>query len=142
MLLIHPFVQATGILVCIAAFVTGLQRVRSHHLKQKVRFPWKLHVLLGKIALVTLLAGMTLGLGMVRYSWDANLMTMGHGTMGLVILPFLLVGLVSGVVLDAKGRQRPLLRIVHGLNNTVLLLLVLNQIRTGLEVYRLFVAGL
>jgi hypothetical protein len=141
-LLVHPLVQATGILVLVAAFFTGLQRVRSLHLKQKVRFPWKRHVLLGKIALVTLMTGMTVGLGMVRYFWGANLMTMGHGAMGLVIFSFLLFGLISGLILDRKGKQRPVLRVLHGLSNTALLLLVLNQVRTGLEVYRLFVLDL
>jgi hypothetical protein len=88
------------------------------------------------------MTGMTVGLGMVRYFWGANLMTMGHGAMGLVIFSFLLFGLISGLILDRKGKQRPVLRVLHGLSNTALLLLVLNQVRTGLEVYRLFVLDL
>ena len=142
MLLIHPAIQAAGILFVLAAFATGLQRVRSHHLKQKVRFPWKLHVLLGRIALASLLAGASVGFGMVRYSWGESFMTMGHGATGMVIVPFLLFGLASGYLLDRKKGQHPVLRILHGLSNTVLLLLLVNQARTGLEVYRLFVAGL
>jgi hypothetical protein len=134
--------QAAGILLVIVAFLTGLQRVRSHHLKQKVRFPWKLHVLLGRIALASLLAGASVGFGMVRYSWGESFMTMGHGVTGMVILPFLLFGLASGNLLDRKKGQHPVLRVLHGLSNAVLLLLLINQARTGLEVYRLFLTGL
>jgi hypothetical protein len=134
--------QAAGILLVIAAFLTGLQRVRSHHLKQKVRFPWKLHVLVGRIALTSLLAGAAVGFTMVRYSWGESFMTMGHGVTGMVIVPFLLFGLVSGNLLDRRKGQHPRLRVLHGANNTMLLFLLLNQARTGLEVYRLFVAGL
>ena len=142
MLFIHPVMQATGILLVLLAFVAGVQRVRSLHLKQKVRFPWKLHVLVGRIALTSLLAGAAVGFVAVRYSWGQSFMTMGHGLTGMVIVPFLLFGLVSGAVLDRKKGQHPRLRILHGLSNAVLLLLLLNQARTGLEVYRLFVAGL
>jgi len=141
-LLIHPVMQAAGILLVLAAFATGLQRVRSHHLKQKVRFPWKLHVLVGRVAMVSLLTGAAVGFGMVRYSWGESFMTMGHGVTGMVILPFLLFGLASGNLLDRKKGQHPVLRVLHGLSNAVLLLLLINQARTGLEVYRLFLTGL
>ena len=141
-LLIHPFVQAAGIVLVLAAFLSGVQRFRSLHLHQRTSFPWRRHVLLGKAAFFTLLAGAGLGLGMVRYHWDQNLMTMGHGKTGLVILPLLLFGIVSGLLLDAKKAKGTVLKVLHGVNNTLVLLLVLNQLRTGLRVYRLFVSGL
>lgn len=143
MLLIHPVVQGLGIILLIYAFVMGLQRTRSLHLNRKASFPWKRHVLVGKIALMTLMAGMSIGLGMTRYHWDQNLMTMGHGKAGLFLLfPLMAFGLASGLLLDSRGKSRKLLQILHGINNTILLLLVINQIRTGLEVYRLFASGL
>lgn len=142
MLFIHPVMQAAGIFLVLFAFATGLQRVRSQHLKQKVRFPWKFHVLAGRIALASLLVGAAVGFAMVRHSWGESFMTMGHGLTGMVTVPFLLFGLVSGAVLDGKKGQHPRLRIAHGVSNAVLLLLLLNQARTGLEVYRLFLAGL
>lgn len=142
MLLIHPMVQAAGILLVLAAALSGVQRFRSLHLHQQTSFPWRRHVLLGKAAFFTLLAGAGLGLGMVRYHWDQNLMTMGHGKTGLVILPLLVFGIVSGLLLDAKKAKGTVLKVHHGVNNTLVLLLVLNQLRTGLRVYRLFVSGL
>jgi hypothetical protein len=60
----------------------------------------------------------------------------------MVIVPFLLFGLASGAVLDKEKGKHPRLRVLHGLSNAMLLLLLLNQARTGLEVYRLFLTGL
>jgi hypothetical protein len=142
MLLIHPAIQATAILLVIYAFLTGLQRFRALHLKQKAVFPWKRHVLIGRVALTLLLTGLVVGFAMVRFHWGQNLMTMGHGKMALIILPFILFGLFSGQMLNRKGPKPPALRIFHGLNNTLVLILLLNQARLGIEVYRLFVAEL
>jgi len=143
LLLIHPIVQGCGIVLLVYAFLMGLQRTRSLHLKQKSSFPRKRHVILGKLALVTLMAGMSIGLGMTRYHWDQNMMTMGHGKTGLfLLLPLMIFGMASGLALDGKRKQRKVLQVLHGINNTALLLLVINQIRTGLEVYRLFASGL
>jgi hypothetical protein len=142
MLLIHPAIQAAGIVLALISFITGFQRFRSLHLGQRVRFPWKWHVIAGKTTMVLLLIGLPLGLAMVRITWGSNLMTMGHGKTALVILPLLIFGFVSGQVLDAKKGRRRLLPAMHGINNALLLLMILNQARTGLEVYRTFVSGL
>ncbi|MEN8142414.1 MAG: DUF4079 domain-containing protein, partial [Thermodesulfobacteriota bacterium] len=123
LLFIHPLIQATAILLAAYAFLTGLQRFRALHLHQQTTFPWKRHVLIGRITLAMILAGMILGLAMVRFHWQKNLMTMGHGEMGLVLIPFLLFGIVSGLILDSKGKGRKTLRLLHGINNTLVLLL-------------------
>ncbi len=142
MLLIHPAIQATAILLALYAFLTGLQRVRAFHLKQKAVFPWKRHVLVGRVAFTLLMTGLVVGFAMVRFHWGQNLMTMGHGKMALVTLPFMLLGFFSGHLLNRKGPHPPALRIFHGLNNTLVLILLLNQARLGIKVYRLFVAEL
>jgi hypothetical protein len=143
LLLIHPIVQGCGIVLLVYAYLMGLQRARSLHLNRKTYFPWKRHVLFGKLALVTLMAGMSIGLAMTRFHWDQNMMTMGHGKTGIFLLfPLILFGLVSGLFLDGRGKSRKVLQVLHGINNTALLLLVINQIRTGLEVYRVFASGL
>jgi hypothetical protein len=46
------------------------------------------------------------------------------------------------VTLDGKVKERQVLRVLHGVSNTVLLLLLLNQARSGLRVYMTFVSGL
>ena len=142
MLLVHPVMQGFGILVALYAFATGMQRFRSVHLKQKVPFAWKRHVLAGRIAFGILAAGFVVGLVMVRVHWGQNLMTLGHGKMALVTLPLMIVGFLSGHMLNGKSGHKEVLRVIHGLNNMVVLLLLLNQARLGLEVYGLFVSGL
>jgi hypothetical protein len=142
MLLIHPVVQMAGIILLLAAFVYGVQRFRSLHLNQKVPFLWKRHVLLGEAALGTLIVGTGIGLVMTRYHWGEFLMTLGHGKTGLVILPMLLFGLISGLILDKKKPRGKTLKVLHGLNNTLILILSLNQIRTGIKIYLMFTAGL
>ena len=142
MLLVHPVLQAVGILAAIYAFATGVQRFRSVHLKQKAPFAWKRHVLAGRIAFVVLISGFVVGLVMVRVRWSQNLMTLGHGRVALVTLPFMVFGFLPGQKLNGKSGHKEVLRVIHGLNNIVVLLLLLNQARLGLEVYRLFVSGL
>jgi hypothetical protein len=120
----------------------GLKRIRSFHFKQQVAFPWKRHVLFGRITFSLLLTGMVVGLTMVRLFWDNNFMTLGHGKMAMVTLPFILFGFFSGELLNRKVSQQAVLRILHGGNNVVVLILLLNQARLGIEVYQLYVAGL
>ena len=79
---------------------------------------------------------------MVRLHWGNNLMTLGHGKMALVMVPFMLFGFVSGQILTRKGPHQAIWRIIHGLNNTLLMLLAINQARLGLKVYRLFLTEL
>lgn len=142
MLLLHPVIQTIAILLAFYTFLTGLKRFRAFHLKQKVIFPWKRHVLVGRVTLSLLLIGLILGFTMVRLHWGHNLMTFGHGKMALVIVPFILFGFLSGHFLSSKKPNLPALRILHGLNNLILLVLLFNQARLGIEVYKLFVVGL
>jgi len=142
MLLVHPVVQLAGIILALAAFGYGVQRFRSLHLNQKVPFPWKKHVLLGEAALATLIVGTGIGLAMTRYHWGQFLMTLGHGKIGLLILPLLVFGFVSGLILDRKKPRGKFLKVLHGLNNTLILILALNQLRTGIQIYLMFTKGL
>jgi len=141
LLIIHPVMQSLAILLAFYTFLMGLKRFRSFHLKHKVQFPWKRHVLFGKITTSLLLVGMVVGFSMVRYHWGRNFMTLGHGKMAMVVLPVLLLAFVSGYLLDRQVTYRNPLRIFHGLNNILLFALLLNQARLGVEVYQLYVAG-
>jgi hypothetical protein len=141
-LIIHPIIQVCGIILVVVTFTSGLQRFRSLHLMQHVRFPRKRHIRVGKIALITLLAGAMIGLSMVRYHWGHNLMTMGHGKMGLILLTLLIPGLISGWILATGQKHSLLLKAFHGAINTLLLLLALNQVQTGFKVLQMFVFDL
>ena len=50
MLVIHPIIQFSAVMLTLYVFYLVVQRFRSLHLHQKTLFRWKRHVLLGKIA--------------------------------------------------------------------------------------------
>ncbi len=142
MLLIHPAIQTIAILIALYAFWMGSKRALAVHFHKKAVFPWKRHIWTGRIAFSLLLIGFFVGMAMVRIHWGNNLMTLGHGKMALVTLPFIVAGFIMGEMLARKSPHRDKLRVVHGLNNLLVLILLFNQARLGIEVYRLFVAGL
>jgi hypothetical protein len=141
-LLIHPTLQATAIGLALIALMLGVQRFRSLHLDQKVRFPRKGHMLVGKFAIAGLLVGACLGMAMTRHAWGQSFMTMGHGVGGVVTLAVLAIGGATGWMLDRKPKKRVWLPAFHGLTNTLGVALALNQVRTGIAVYQTFVSGL
>lgn len=142
MLLIHPTLQAIAIGLALTALMLGVQRFRSLHLGHKVRFPRKVHVGMGRLAIAGLLVGAGLGMAMTRHAWGQSFMTMGHGVGGVVTLSVFAVGGATGWMLDRKPKKRVWLPAFHGLTNTLGVALALNQVRTGIEVYRTFVSGL
>ncbi len=141
MLVIHPIIQFFVMLLALYVFYLGLQRFRLLHLHQKVVFRWKRHVVLGEIALGVLLAGMLGGMAMVYAYWHRVIITGIHAKIALVMVPFMIFGLVSGLFMNHKKKQRRILALIHGLNNLVVLILALTQIVSGSWVYRVFVLG-
>ena len=141
MLFLHPVLQLSANLLALYVFFLGVQRFRSLHLKQKVKFNWKRHVLLGKITMFGWLAGMLGGAGMAYITWGGFLITGTHGKVARVMPPLILFGLFSGLYMNRKKKKRTLLPIVHGLNNMIVLALALYQISTGWWVLNAYVLG-
>ena len=141
MLVVHPVIQFFAILLALYVFYLGAQRFRALHLRQKAIFGWKRHVVLGEIALGLLLCGMIGGITMVYVYWHGFLITGTHGKVALAMAPFVIFGLVSGLYLHCKKKERKLLPLVHGLNNLAVLILAGTQIVTGWWVYGAFVLG-
>ncbi|RLB25215.1 MAG: hypothetical protein DRG66_08250 [Deltaproteobacteria bacterium] len=96
---------------------------------------------LGEIALGVLLAGMVGGIAIVYISWHGLFITGIHGKVALVMAPFIIFGLISGLYMNHKKRKRRILPFLHGLNNLVILIMALSQVITGFRVYRAFVLG-
>jgi len=140
-LVIHPIIQFLAILLTLYVFYLGLQRFRLLHLQHKVVFRWKRHVALGEIALGVLLAGMFGGMAMVYAYWHGLIITGIHGKVALGVMPFMIFGLVSGLYMNRKKKQRRILPLVHGLNNLFVLVMAVSQIVSGSWVYRAFVLG-
>ena len=142
MFLVHPIFQSVGILMAVYVWWLGFQRFKMLHLNQKIRFNWKQHVRFGIMATVSWLIGISGGLYMIKSSWHGMLITGIHSKIGVLIIPFILFSVGTGLYMDQKKKKRKVLPLIHGINNTVMLLLALSQIYTGIIVYQEFVLGL
>jgi len=141
LLVIHPVIQLSALLLALYVLYLGVQRFRFLHLKQKALFRRKRHVVLGEIALATLLSGMLGGMAMVYIFWNGFLITGTHGKVALVMAPFIIFGIVSGVYMNVKKKERRIFNLIHGLNNLILMILAVIQVVSGWWVYRMFVLG-
>jgi len=141
MFLIHPIFQSAGIMIVLYVMKLGISRFRMVHLKQKTSFNWKNHVRFGIVATVIWLMGAFGGLFMVKTSWHGILITGSHAKVGLIMIPFILFAICSGVYMDRNKKKRKILPLVHAICNTVMLILSLSQIYTGIGVYKTYVLG-
>lgn len=141
MLVIHPIIQLSAIVLTLYVFYLGVQRFRSVNLHQKTLFRWKRHVLLGKIAMSALLVGMMGGMTMAYLYFHGFLITGIHGKTALVMAVFIIFGGASGLYMNHNKKKRTALPVIHGLNNFILLIFALTQVITGWRVYMQFVLG-
>ena len=141
MLVIHPIIQFSAVMLTLYVFYLGVQRFRSLHLHQKTLFRWKRHVLLGKIALLALAGGMMGGMTMVYLYWHGFLITGFHGRIALVMTSFIIFSAASGLYMNHNKKKRTVLPMIHGLSNLVLLIFALTQAVTGWRIYMMFVLG-
>lgn len=141
MLVIHPIIQLSAIVLTLYVFYLGVQRFRSVNLHQKTLFRWKRHVLLGKIAMSALLGGMMGGMTMAYLYFHGFLITGIHGKTALVMAVFIIFGGASGLYMNHNKKKRTALPVIHGLNNFILLIFALTQVITGWRVYMQFVLG-
>ncbi len=142
MFLIHPIFQSVGILIALYVMKLGISRFRMSHFKAKIRFNWNQHVRLGLVATTIWLIGICVGLYTVKTNWYGFLITGQHAKTGLLLIPFILFSIASGMAMDRRKKQRKVLPLIHGICNTIMLLIVLFQIYTGIGVYRTYVLGL
>ena len=137
MLWLHPILQLVALLIAIRVLFMGINRFRFQHLKQKCAFNWKGHVKQGKIAAWLWMAGLVLGLYMAQHTWGALALTGPHYTMGMLMWPFILIGLVTGYLLQKPSGKRPGLALVHGASNVIAFVLALYQTWSGVDAVRL-----
>ena len=76
---------------------------------------------------------------MVYFYWHGFLMTGFHGRVALVMTPFIIFGITSGLYMNRNKKKRTALPMIHGLSNLILLIFALTQIITGWRVYVQFV---
>lgn len=135
LLSIHPLLQSLAILLAFYAAYLGWPRTLSLHFARRTRFDRWRHALLGSLALGAMMGGTAGGLIVVSRFLHKPILTEVHGKTAMVALPFLVLGLASGIYLYRYPRPRKVLPSLHAINNLLLLLLTLLQGFTGLKLY-------
>lgn len=139
MLWVHPVLQLIATVFGIYAAYLGMERFLSQHLGMRTQFLWKRHVFVGRVALVLWMLGL-MGGGMVaRLKWQVNFVTGAHYQIAFAMVPFMVIGVLSGIYMDRRKAKRTFLPLLHGVCNVLALLLAFLQIRTGWQVIRDFV---
>lgn len=137
---LHPFFQSLAIIFAFYGAILGLQRSRSLHFGQQgVVFKRKRHAWVGFIALVILLGGAAGGKIIAHIVWQGMVVIHLHDKLALAILPFLLFGMITGIYLYYSTAKRKVLPALHGINNGILLILLLYQAYSGIHVYLKYV---
>jgi uncharacterized membrane protein YozB (DUF420 family) len=142
MLYLHPLLQFCLTALSVYVLYLGIQRFRSLHLGHKTAFPRKRHILLGKVVLGGWLLGMAGGVYITKAYWQRTFITGDHAEIAAIMAPLIAWGLISGLYLEFSTRKRILFPLLHGLGNTICVVLALLQILEGWEVLQDFVWGL
>lgn len=138
-LYIHPAIQLLGIYFGFTALYWGGMRFVAVHHKILLGFPWKQHVLYGKIAIFLWLAGIGVGVYFAKAEWSYYRITGDHFVVGMATIPFLLSSFISGYWMDTYKKRRNYLSIAHGVSGFLLCALVFIQIITGFQVLEIFI---
>jgi len=133
MLYIHPLVMTGTILFLFHVFRLGLQRTRSRRLGHKVVFQWKSHVRLGRYVMLLLFLGCIGGLAVAYIRFGEIGSSEDHFLPGVLMLPLIVAGYLTGHSMDADRRARKIVPLVHLANNALLCTLGIMQLVSGIE---------
>lgn len=141
LLLLHPIIQLSAILLAYYAGYLGLQRTRSLHFGHRVLFQRKRHAATGAVALVVLMCGYFGGLILASAMPPGHEGGEIHEIVGTILLPLFVIGGTTGYYLYSIPKKNKTLAIIHGLNNLVILILLLVQIFSGWHILKEHVLG-
>jgi hypothetical protein len=108
MAFIHPFVMLLAVIAGVYTGLLGWQRFQFKRGKAPASaFPWKRHILFGRIFLALLWIGALIGGGYVWYKTGASLTLGLHAAVGVLIVIIFSVGATFGLLLaKRKGSDR------------------------------------
>jgi hypothetical protein len=132
MAFIHPFVMLLAVIAGVYTGLLGWQRFQFKRGKAPASaFPWKRHILFGRIFLALLWIGALIGVGYVWYTIGPVSTAGPHAATGVLILILYSVGASLGLVLTKrKGADR--LAAVHMMINYGTFVFVALQIVLGI----------
>ncbi len=135
---VHPFIQSAALLFMAGAFYGGFKRILNRHLGIQTRFNRKMHMTLGGISIILMLAGTTGGAFITGILWQKLLVTGTHGYVGIIMIPLMLSGISSGIYIKKRVIIPHIIAVMHGGTNILVFILAIYQIWSGISVYRNF----
>lgn len=135
----HPALQVIATMFGVYAGYLGMERFLAQHLGKRTQFLWKRHVFVGRVAIILWMFGLIGGLAVARMKWQVNFVTGLHYKLAFTMVPFLVVGGLTGIYMDRKKAKRTLLPLLHGACNLIALLLALFQVKVGWQVIKDFI---
>jgi len=138
MYILHPSIQTISFILAVITFTMGLRRALTLHMDKRLSFNRKIHILLGKISLIMMFTGLLGGAFIAAVVWENPLVTGMHGYVGYSMAPLIVMAMISGVKLEKSGPKPAWLPLFHGTANTLLIVLALYEILSGIGVYRNF----
>lgn len=136
MLWIHPLLQLVATGIAFYALHLGWVRFRANHFGMSGKFLWKEHVKFGKTAHILWMAGLVLGQYAVSTQWERNGITGNHYWLGQLTMPCIAAGYITGVIMDRTKMPRKYMPLVHGVFNTLAVLLAVALMVTGSVIVR------
>ncbi len=131
---IHPPLMLATLFLAFYALVLGFIRFRVRHLGKKgLVFPWKRHVVLGSSTIALWFAGAGGGLFVTWWYWNSPSFSGLHAMVAAIMVPLMGLGYGTGYIMNRFPGKRRRLPVAHALVNTVLVLLALFQVGTGLS---------
>jgi hypothetical protein len=94
---------------------------------------------MGSVAMLLWSIGLIGGFVVTRNVWYTNFITGLHAKVAVVMCPLIVIGFATGFHMNRVRKKRFLLPLIHGLNNTFLLLLAIYQIYSGWQAMQKFV---
>ena len=94
---------------------------------------------MGSVVMLLWSIGLIGGFVVTRNVWYTNFITGLHAKIAVVMSPLIVIGLFTGFYLNRFKKKRKLLPLIHGFNNTFLLLLAIYQIYSGWQAMQKFV---
>jgi len=139
MLSIHPALMVLNAILMLYVLKLGLGRLAATRFGARTVFPWKRHVLLGKIVMAVLAGGFCGGLFMTWTQWSTPLKSGAHAVGAVCILVLALSGTLTGLHLNRTRRPGNPLALVHGIGNILMAAVIGVQAATGYVLLRDFV---
>ncbi len=135
---VHPAMQSLAVLIGLLAMWQGWKRIEMLW-GRKVIFPWRTHVRLGTVGLLLWTAG-AFGFYVTHSLFGATHITGIHATLAWPIIVLSILGLITGGIMNKYKKKRFWLPLIHGVGNTILMILVLYECWTGIDLYDAFMA--